>query len=218
MTPATPTTRALDAPSFSTSRFRAEREADWITFDLLLTKLEKKGAKALTSDELLQLPLLYRATLSSLSIARATSLDKALLDHLEALSIRGYFLVYGVRESRRNRLRRFFLYDWPAAVRSVWKETIIISLIILLGALTSYSLVASNPEWYFNFVDEDMAGGRDPRATAEFLKSTLGHGKAAADCHARGDRDGAAAALAEMEKASVEVLRGLDELIRRRAR
>src|SRR3546814_5135288 len=87
--PAVPA-RAIDAPNFSTSRFRAEREADWIAFDLLLTKLEKKGAKALTSDELLQLPLLYRATLSSLSIARATSLDKALLGHLEALSIRGY--------------------------------------------------------------------------------------------------------------------------------
>ncbi len=176
--PAT-TARAVDAPSFSTSRFRAEREADWIAFDLLLTKLEKKGAKALTSDELLQLPLLYRATLSSLSIARATSLDKALLDHLEALSIRGYFLVYGVRESRLNRLRRFFLYDWPAAVRSVWKETIIIALIIILGALTSWSLVASDPQWYFNFVPEEMAGGRDPRATVEYLQSTLGHGKAA---------------------------------------
>ncbi|MDO9369011.1 MAG: stage II sporulation protein M [Sphingopyxis sp.] len=172
--------RALEAPTFSSSRFRVEREADWIAFDLLLTKLEKKGATALTSDELLQLPLLYRATLSSLSIARATSLDKALLDHLEALSIRGYFLVYGVRESRINRLRRFVLYDWPAAVRSVWKETLIISLIIVLGALTSYSLVASNPEWYFNFVDEGMSGGRDPRATVEFLQSTLGHGKAAA--------------------------------------
>ena len=171
--------RAVDAPSFSTSRFRAEREADWIAFDLLLAKLEKKGARALTSDELLQLPLLYRATLSSLSIARATSLDKALLDNLEALSIRGYFLVYGVRESRLNRLRRFFLYDWPAAVRSVWKETIVIALIIILGALTSYSLVANNPEWYFNFVPEEMSGGRDPRATAEYLQSTLGHGKEA---------------------------------------
>ena len=181
MIPPPAPTRALDAPSFSTSRFRTEREADWIAFDLLLTKLEKKGAKALSSDELLQLPLLYRATLSSLSIARATSLDKALLDHLEALSIRGYFLVYGVRESRLNRLRRFFLYDWPAAVRSVWKETIIIALIILLGAITSYSLVASNPEWYYNFVGEGMSGGRDPRATAEYLQSTLGHGKAVSE-------------------------------------
>ncbi|WP_422059488.1 stage II sporulation protein M [Sphingopyxis sp.] len=171
---------AAELPGFSTSRFRDEREADWIAFDLLLTKLEKRGAKALSSEELLELPILYRATLSSLSIARATSLDKALLDHLEALSIRGYFLVYGVRETRWSRTRRFFLYDWPAAVRSVWKETIIIALIITLGALTSWSLVAHNPEWYFNFVPEEMSGGRDPRATVEFLKSTIGHGKAAA--------------------------------------
>ena len=181
MIPAAAAARTIDAPSFSTSRFRAEREADWIAFDALLTRLEKRGAKALTSDELLQLPLLYRATLSSLSIARATSLDKALLDHLEALSIRGYFLVYGVRETRLSRLRRFFLYDWPAAVRAVWKETVIIALIILLGALTSGSLVASDPQWYFNFVEEEMAGGRDPRASVEYLQSTLGHGKAAGE-------------------------------------
>jgi uncharacterized membrane protein SpoIIM required for sporulation len=178
---ATEATLGIQAPAFSTGRFRAEREADWIAFDLLLTKLEKRGAKALTSDELLQLPLLYRATLSSLSIARATSLDKALLHHLEALSIRGYFLVYGVRESRWSRMRRFFLYDWPAAVRSVWKETIVIALILLLGVLTSWTLVAHQPEWFFNFVPDGMSGGRDPRATAEFLQSTIGHGKAAAD-------------------------------------
>lgn len=172
------TARATDAPGFSTSRFRAEREADWIAFDTLLGRLETRGAKALSSDELLQLPILYRATLSSLSIARATMLDKALLDHLEGLAMRGYFLIYGVRETRLSRLRRFFLYDWPAAVRAVWKETLIIALIITLGALTSWSLVAHNPEWYYNFVPEEMAGGRDPRATAEFLRSTLGHGKA----------------------------------------
>ncbi|HRE35733.1 MAG TPA: stage II sporulation protein M, partial [Sphingopyxis terrae] len=101
-----------------------------------------------------------------------------LLDHLEGLAMRGYFLIYGVRETRLSRLRRFFLYDWPAAVRAVWKETLIIALIITLGALTSWSLVAHNPEWYYNFVPEEMAGGRDPRATVEFLRSTLGHGKA----------------------------------------
>jgi len=149
-----------------------------IPFRTLAGRLETRGAKALSSDELLQLPILYRATLSSLSIARATILDKALLDHLEGLAMRGYFLIYGVRETRLSRLRRFFLYDWPAAVRAVWKETLIIALIITLGALTSWSLVAHNPEWYYNFVPEEMAGGRDPRATVEFPRSTLGHGKA----------------------------------------
>lgn len=184
--PTLPAAAAIDAPAFSTVRFRAEREADWIAFDALLTRLEKKGAKGLSSEELLQLPVLYRATLSSLSIARATSLDKALLDHLEALSIRGYFLIYGVRQSRLDRLARFFVRDWPLAVQAVWKETLIITLILILGALTSWLLVTNDPQWFYNFVDESMAGGRDPRATAEFLQSTLGHGKAAA-----GDEEGA---------------------------
>jgi len=173
-------------PAFSTGRFRAEREANWIAFDALLTRLEKKGARALSSDELLQLPALYRATLSSLSIARATSLDKALLDHLEALSIRGYFLIYGVRQSRLDRLGRFLLHDWPAAVRALWKETLVVAAVLLLGVLTSWALVASQPDWYFHFIPEEMSGGRDPRASVEFLQGTLGHGKAQA-----GEEEGA---------------------------
>lgn len=163
-------------PAFSSNRFRSEREGDWIAFDKLLTRLEKRGAKSLDTDELLQLPVLYRATLSSLSIARATSLDKALLDHLEGLAIRGYFLIYGVRQSRTNRLLRFFATDWPLAVRRLWKETLIIALLLILGALTSWTLVTNQPDWFFSFVDEGMAGGRDPRASAEFLRSTIGPG------------------------------------------
>src|SRR3546814_10924530 len=103
--------------AFSTGRFRAEREADWIAFDALLTRLEKKGARALSSEELLQLPLLYRATLSSLSIARATSLDKALLDHLEALSRRGYFLIYGGSAEERREGK-----EGVSTVRSRWSR------------------------------------------------------------------------------------------------
>lgn len=101
--------------SFSTARFRAEREADWEEFDRLLTRLEKGSARALTDEELLRLPALYRATLSSLSIARATSLDRAMLDYLEGLSLRGYFLLYGVRESTGARIGKFFREDWPRA-------------------------------------------------------------------------------------------------------
>lgn len=165
------------APAFSASRFRAEREGDWIEFDRLLTRLEKGSAASLGTDELLRLPVLYRATLSSLSIARATSLDRALNDHLESLAMRGYFLLYGVREKRSARLARFFTHDWPAAVRAVWKETIVTALVMLLGIATSWSMVASNPEWFFQFVPEGLAGGRTPDASAEYLSSTLGHGK-----------------------------------------
>lgn len=164
---------AIDGPAFSTRRFRAEREGDWIEFERLLTTIEKGSAASLSSDELLQLPVLYRATLSSLSIARATSLDRAMLDYLEGLAKRGYFVIYGVRTSRMRRLGKFFAHDWPAAVRSLWKETIIIALVIILGAASSWALVASDPQWFFQFVPEGMSSGRDPNATAEYLRSTL---------------------------------------------
>jgi uncharacterized membrane protein SpoIIM required for sporulation len=170
--------QAQAAPAFSASRFRAEREGDWLEFDRLLTRLEKGSAASLSTDELLRLPVLYRATLSSLSIARATSLDRALNDHLESLAMRGYFLLYGVREKRGARLLRFFTHDWPAAVRAVWKETIVIAVILLLGVATSWSMTASDPEWFSQFVPEEMAAGRTPQASAEYLQSTLGHGKA----------------------------------------
>ncbi|MEY4270467.1 MAG: hypothetical protein RLZZ58_1683 [Pseudomonadota bacterium] len=164
---------AIDGPAFSTRRFRAEREGDWIEFERLLTAIEKGSARALSSDDLLQLPVLYRATLSSLSIARATSLDRAMLEYLEGLAKRGYFVIYGVRTTRMRRLGSFFAHDWPAAIRSLWKETIIIALVITLGMATSWALVAGDPQWFFQFVPEDMAGGRDPNATAAFLRDTL---------------------------------------------
>ena len=51
----------------------SEREADWKAFETLLTRVEKRAPRALSEAELLSLPLLYRSTLSSLSVARATS-------------------------------------------------------------------------------------------------------------------------------------------------
>jgi uncharacterized membrane protein SpoIIM required for sporulation len=175
---------AVTAPTnslgFSASRFRAEREGDWIAFDALLTRLENGSAASLSTEELLRLPVLYRATLSSLSIARATSLDRALNDYLESLAMRGYFLLYGVREKRLVRLRRFFTHDWPAAIRAMWRETLIIAAVLMLGIATSWSMVASNPEWFGQFVPEAMADGRTPDASADQLRATLGHGKEAA--------------------------------------
>jgi uncharacterized membrane protein SpoIIM required for sporulation len=46
--------------------------------------------------------------------------------------------------------------------------------------------VSADPEWFFQFVPEQLAGGRVPGASAEFLASTLGHGKAAAEEEGQG--------------------------------
>jgi uncharacterized membrane protein SpoIIM required for sporulation len=139
----------------------------------LLGKVEGASAAALSDEDLLALPVLYRATLSSLSVARATSLDKSLIDYLEDLSTRAYFLVYGVRGKPLERVGRFFAHDWPAAVKAVWPETLASGFAFILGAVVAFVLVGGDPDWFYAFVPREMAAGRDPAATAEFLRQTL---------------------------------------------
>src|ERR1700704_3604858 len=109
----------MDELRLKSYRFRAEREADWARLEALLARAEGRGAAALTDDQLLAAPVLYRAALSSLSVARATSLDQGVIDYLESLCARAYFFVYGTRSSLIERVGRFFSRDWPAAVRSL---------------------------------------------------------------------------------------------------
>lgn len=154
-------------------RFRSEREWDWRRLDGLLRKLEQRGAAGLSDDDLLALPILYRSTLSALSVARATSLDKALIEYLESLCARAYFFVYGPRSTLLDRLSRFFSTDLPGTVKGLWLETLITAAILILGIAAGWLLVAHDPDWYSAFVSHELSGGRDPSATTAFLREGL---------------------------------------------
>lgn len=154
-------------------RFRQAREDDWRRLERLMDKAEKGSASKLTDAEILAVPVLYRSTLSALSVARETSLDQGLIDYLETLSARAYFFVYGSRATIQDRLVAFFRTDWPAAVRGLWRETLISAALMLLGALVAGWLVMHEPEWFYAFVPADLSGGRDPAASTETLRATL---------------------------------------------
>jgi uncharacterized membrane protein SpoIIM required for sporulation len=154
-------------------RFRSEREADWRRLEVLLAKAEGGRPQRLTDEELLEIPVLYRAVLSSLSVARATSLDASLSAYLEGLSTRAYFFVYGPRTSLRQRFASFFRSDWPASVQALWRETLVSAVIFLLATLTAYLLVRHDADWYYSMVPGGLTQGRDPTASTAFLRHTL---------------------------------------------
>jgi uncharacterized membrane protein SpoIIM required for sporulation len=156
-------------------RFRAEREGDWKRLEGLLAKAEGGRASRLTADELMEIPLLYRAAVSSLSVARATSLDASLVAYLESLAARAYFFVYGARTHLGERLLSFFRRDWPAAVRALWRETLAATAILAIAAWVGFALVWGNPDWYGSILPGQLAGGRDPTATTAFLRDVLYH-------------------------------------------
>jgi uncharacterized membrane protein SpoIIM required for sporulation len=154
-------------------RFRAAHEADWARLDALVTRVEKRSIRALTDEDLLALPLLYRTTLSSLASARATSLDRSLVDYLEQLSTRAYFQLYGPPGSAAGQVARFLRQDWPAAVRALGRETLATFLLTVAAALAGYLLVRSDPAWFYSIIPDGMASGRDPNASAAALRETL---------------------------------------------
>jgi uncharacterized membrane protein SpoIIM required for sporulation len=159
--------------ALKSQRFREAREGDWTRLDRLLQRVDREGPAALDNQQLLAIPVLYRSALSALSVARATSLDHDLIDYLESLCARAYFFVYGARAHPLERLRRFFVIDWPATAQALWRETLAAVFLIALGTAVSYALVWRDPDWFYAFLPEGMAAGRDPTATTAFLRSTL---------------------------------------------
>ncbi|WHO38477.1 stage II sporulation protein M [Sphingobium sp. AP49] len=161
------------APLVNATRFRAAHEADWERLDQLLTRMEKRSIRALSEEDILALPLLYRATLSSLSVARETSLDRSLITYLEQLSTRAYFQLYGVPDTLGRQVGRFLARDWPLAVQSLWRETLVALLLTIAGAVAGYWLVATDASWFYGIIPDAMASGRDPSASAASLRETI---------------------------------------------
>lgn len=153
--------------------FRRGREGTWRTLDQMVNRVEKKGLSTLTSGELMRFPLLYRATVSSLSVAREISLDRSLLDYLEALSTRAFFCIYGSHGGFFRFLARFFLHDFPGAVRGARFYVITAAVALVIGMSTGYFLTHANVEWFHTFISDAMAGGRTPSHTAEQLREPL---------------------------------------------
>lgn len=163
----------MTIPVFGVSQFRAEREADWQQLEALLDRVERKSPRRLSSADLVALPRLYRSTLSALSIARETSLDGSMIAYLESLSTRAYFILYGVREPAWRQIAGFFARGWPAAVRGILPEALIIAALFLGSALAGYFLVLADPGWFNAIVPGELANGRTMQASAETLRQSI---------------------------------------------
>lgn len=165
----------MEQLTLKSHRFRVEREADWHRLERLLDVIERGRSSELSDEDVISIPVLYRSALSSLSSARAISLDQSLIAYLESLCTRAYFCVYGARASMGERAWRFLLRDWPTAVRALWRETIVSAGLGLLGTVMAFLLVRSGSQWFYAFIPAQFAQGRDPTSTTKSLNDVLFH-------------------------------------------
>ena len=151
------------------SEFRRGREQGWRDLEALVAKAEKRGIGALDVGELQRLPQLYRAALSSLSVARSIALDRNLLQYLDNLSLRAFLMVYGPRQSLLEGARDFLLRGFPAAVRASAGEILLAFLAILAGTLAGFFLTIGDEAWLAALIPDGLGGGRGVHSTHQEL-------------------------------------------------
>ncbi len=154
-------------------QFRRERQAAWTELERLVERAEAVGAAALPAADLARLPVLYRAAVSSLGVARSAVLDQALRDYLEALVARAYLVVYTPKRTFGEVLGEFALRGFPSAVWSIRRQVAVSAALTVLGALLAFAMVRADSATYALFLDEAYAGGRSPASSTEDLRRTL---------------------------------------------
>lgn len=159
-------------------KFREAREGDWKILSRQLDRVDRSGLKALSVDDLLNLPLLYRQAVSSLSMAQSISLDRNLIGYLQGLCARAYIFIYGPQTRLTTVLKDFFIDGWPVAVRRLWKELTFAFVTLIVGILAGWLVCAHDSSWYDVLVGGGQSQGRDLSASAADLKKTLGAGDA----------------------------------------
>jgi uncharacterized membrane protein SpoIIM required for sporulation len=159
--------------TLKSSEFRREREAGWSDLETLVAQARERGMRSLSTEDLRRLPLLYRAALSSLSVARSIALDRALLFYLEDLALRAFLAIYARPLAIGGAAREFFARALPRAVRSLSTHVTIALATLLLGALSGVLLVGGDEGWYHVIISAGLAGGRTPASTREDLLKIL---------------------------------------------
>jgi uncharacterized membrane protein SpoIIM required for sporulation len=153
--------------------FRREREASWTELAALLDRVERQGLRALSAIELMRLPVLYRAVLSSLSVARAISLDQNVVEYLESLAQRAYFCVYAAKRHPARTIAQFVGDRFPRAVHTLARPVLLAGLLMLLGALGGRALTLADSDRFYAFVDEAYSQGRSPASSTDDLRAVL---------------------------------------------
>jgi uncharacterized membrane protein SpoIIM required for sporulation len=161
--------------------FRRERQATWTELEDLVARVEAQSLTALTPAQTARLPVVYRAVLSSLSVARAISLDADLLAYLESLAARAYMVAYAAKRHPWEAFTDFVGRRFPDAVRHAWRQVALAGSVLALGVVAGYLLTRQDSARFYAFVSDAMAHGRGPSATTEDLRAVLYAGRQASD-------------------------------------
>ncbi len=118
----------------------------------LLVLAGKKGLKALTAKQILQMGALHRAIGTYLAKTRAFHGSARSQAQMNALFVRSHQFLYGKSSKDSSSSLIDFIARFPAVVRRTWPFHLISLLIFILGFFYSYIGTQADPEWGAQFL------------------------------------------------------------------
>ena len=126
--------------------FVERRSQTWERLDALLKRVERRGVRALSPEEIYELGALYRATTSDLAYAQGRGYDRALLEYLNRSVARAHAHVYArAPESGLQRIADFYARTFPQEFRRSFAYFAICTGITVACAVVAYVVVRTHP-------------------------------------------------------------------------
>jgi uncharacterized membrane protein SpoIIM required for sporulation len=128
-------------------RWIARREPNWKQLDALLDRIEKRGLRSLSTDEIKQLASLYRSVSADLARAQThqTLVGNTLVQDLQRLTSRAYSQVYqGDRRQEWQGILQFYQWGLPEVIQQSIGYLALSTGLFLVGALIG---------WWFSWRD-----------------------------------------------------------------
>jgi uncharacterized membrane protein SpoIIM required for sporulation len=128
--------------------FVAARSERWQRLEELLALADESPEQGLGRERLLELVRLYRLACTDLNRLRSLTANPALLGRVNQLVGRAYRFVYRAQPRRMQpgALRRFLLYEVPAAFRREERWILSATVALLAGAVLGFAGVLVNPD------------------------------------------------------------------------
>lgn len=130
-----------------TDRAATARRRRWQALEELLNEVAQRGLHTLDADDLKRLGMLYRRAVADLSRARTQGTNPELIAYLNRLVGRAYAHIYITEPKGLPSIPRFFLSDFPQAIRhNIW-FCIVAAGLFMGSALLALILTWMHESW-----------------------------------------------------------------------
>lgn len=138
-------------------RWIGRRQPTWQALDTLLKKLETRGVKALSAEEIRQLASFYRSVSGDLARAKTNQVGERLISDLQSLTARGYSQIYqGSRRQEWQAVLEFFHWGFPATVQRSRGYIALATALFAFAGLIAWWLSWHDPQFMSLVVPSGM--------------------------------------------------------------